>query len=51
MVCKASPTLSGTKQNGVVVALEYLTTSLVNVSLNFQTLISDIRQYFLSKKL
>ena len=28
-----------------------LTTSLVNVSLKFQTLISEIRQYFLLKKL
>ena len=27
-----------------------LTTSLVNVSLKFQMLISDIHQYFLSKK-
>ena len=28
-----------------------LTTSLVNVSLKFQTLISNIRQYFLLKKI
>ena len=30
--------------------VQNLTTSLVNVSLKFQTLISEIRQYFLLKK-